>query len=425
MRKPVLPEKRSLLRTSVSASSSLVTGRRRYARAMLAIADIGRLYGGHLLRRGDDLSAVHRQAAERLVHLCRANGAIWVKAAQFFSCRPDVLPLEYITALQSLQNEARPVGFRKIDAELAEALGPDWRQHFREFDPQPAATASIAQVHRAVLADGRRVAVKVRLPGVVRLFRQDVRVFRLLSRLLAPLFKELDFVQITEQLIHMTTMELDFRNEAQNLVHFARLEHPPRIRTPVLVPHLSRSAVMVTEWVDGERLRDYLDNHRDEAADLLGLLFASYLYQVTRAGLYQADPHPGNFLVSEDRTITILDFGTIGRLSQGEVKRYSRLLYGLMGFEGQVDVGQLFVDAGFVGGNPDTLRELALYVLSDRLKNANPATAMTDLLEKFRENHVYIPDSYIGIARVLITLGGFLMHYDVPFDWTPPEQRPA
>ena len=419
-----MPHSRSFIRTSLSASASLVAGRRRYARAMLAFADIGRLYGTHLLRQEGDLGEVHRQGASRLVNLCRRNGAIWVKAAQFFSCRPDVLPLEYIQALQTLQNEARPVSFRKIDAELVQAIGPGWRDHFREFDPEPAATASIAQVHRAVLKDGRRVAVKVRLPEVVRLFRQDVRVFRLLARMVSPLFRELDFVQITEQLITMTNQELDFRNEAQNLMHFSRLDHPPRIRTPKLIPHLSRSAVMVTEWVEGQRLRDYLDAHPDEAPDLLGLLFASYLHQVTRAGLYQADPHPGNFLVSDDKSITILDFGTIGRLSQGEVKRYSRLLYGLMGFEGQVDVGQLFVDAGFVGGNADTLRELALYVLSDRLKHANPATAMTDLLEKFRENHVYIPDSYIGIARVLITLGGFLMHYDVPFDWTPPEQRP-
>lgn len=415
---------RSFTRTSASALTGLVAGRRRYARALVAFADIGRLYAGHALRRKGELNAVHVEAAQRLVTLCRANGAIWVKAAQFFSCRPDVLPVEYITALQTLQNEARPVSFRKIREELERALGRDWAQHFRSFDTEPAATASIAQVHRAVLADGTAVAVKVRLPGVVTLFRQDMRVFRMLARLLAPLFRELDFAQITEQLIDMTSRELDFRQEAQNLMHFARIDHPSRIHTPTLVPHLSRDAVMVTEWVEGDRLRDHLDRHPEQAADLLGLLFASYLQQVTRAGLYQADPHPGNFLVSKEGEITILDFGTIGRLSQGEVKRYSRLLYGLMGFEGNVDVGQLFVDAGFVGGNPDTLRELALYVLSDRLKHANPAEAMTDLLEKFRENHVYIPDSYIGIARVLITLGGFLMHYNVPFDWTPPEQRP-
>jgi ubiquinone biosynthesis protein len=110
-------------------------------------------------------------------------------------------------------------------------------------------------------------------------------------------------------------------------------------------------------------------------------------------------------------------------LTPQEVSRYSKLLYGLMGFTPDIDIGQLFVDAGFVGGKAETLRDLALYVLSDRMHGDNVATAMEEIIEKFRENHVRIPDTYIGIARVLITLGGLLMHYKVPFDWTPPERR--
>jgi ubiquinone biosynthesis protein len=292
-----------------------------------------------------------------------------------------------------------------------------------DIDPDPVATASIAQVHKARLPDGTPVAVKIRLPGVRRLFDQDARIFRLLARMTAPLVRELDLEQVTEQLLELTREELDFSNEADNLERFARLDHPERIRVPGLYRELSTDAVLVTGWVEGERLRDYLDGHPDEAADLLGVLFTSYLQQVTRFGLYQADPHPGNFIVGPDGSITILDFGAIGRLTPDEVKRYSRLLYGLMGFEGDVDIGELFVQAGFRGGDADTLRELAMYVLSDRMNRAALGESMTDLIEKFRENRVEIPDSYIGIARVLITVGGFLMNYDVPFDWRPPEQR--
>ena len=110
-------------------------------------------------------------------------------------------------------------------------------------------------------------------------------------------------------------------------------------------------------------------------------------------------------------------------LTADEVRRYSRLLYGLMGFEGPVDIGELFVQAGFKGGSPETLKELALYVLTDRLNEQGPIGAMGELMSRFREERISIPDSYIGISRVLITLGGFLMSYQVPFDWTPPEQR--
>jgi ubiquinone biosynthesis protein len=416
-----------LARTGSVAVGSLLAGRRRYSRALRTALEIIALYGRHGLAvrraRGEELEQVHRRAAQAVTELCRRNGAIWVKAAQFFSCRPDVLPPEYILALQTLQNDATPVPFRQIEPVLERAWGSRWRDRFRQFDESPAATASIAQVHRAILTDGREVAVKVRLPRVAELFEQDARVFRLLALLMAPMFRELDFVQITEQLLEMTSVELDFRNEAENMRRFARIPHPPRIRVAALVEELSGANVLVSEWQHGHRLRDYLDQHPERAADLLTLLFTSYLQQVTRVGIYQADPHPGNFIVNDAGDISILDFGTLGRLTPDEVRNYSRLLYGLMGHEGDVDIGQLFVDAGFVGGNPDTLRELALYVLSDRMKRNDFGLAMADLLEKFRENRVRIPDSYIGIARVLITLGGFLMNYNVPFDWTPPERR--
>jgi ubiquinone biosynthesis protein len=416
-----------LARTGSVAVGSLLAGRRRYSRALRTALEIIALYGRHGLAvrraRGDEINQVHQRAAQAVTDLCRRNGAIWVKAAQFFSCRPDVLPPEYILALQTLQNDATPVPFRQIEPVLERAWGSRWRDRFREFDEVPAATASIAQVHRATLTDGREVAVKVRLPRVVELFEQDARVFRLLALLMAPMFRELDFVQITEQLLDMTSVELDFRNEAENMRRFARIPHPPRIRVAALVEDLSGANVLVSEWQHGHRLRDYLDQHPERAADLLTLLFTSYLQQVTRVGIYQADPHPGNFIVNDAGDISILDFGTLGRLTPDEVRNYSRLLYGLMGYEGNVDIGQLFVDAGFVGGNPDTLRDLALYVLSDRMKRNDFGLAMADLLEKFRENRVRIPDSYIGIARVLITLGGFLMTYNVPFDWTPPERR--
>ena len=90
-----------------------------------------------------------------------------------------------------------------------------------------------------------------------------------------------------------------------------------------------------------------------------------------------------------------------------------------------VDIGELFVQAGFKGGSPETLKELALFVLTDKVNQQGPVAAMGELMQRFREERISIPDSYIGISRVLITLGGFLMSYQVPFDWTPPEQRQA
>lgn len=411
-----------MIRESIIGLTGIAAGRSRYLRAMAAMSRVAAAYAAQGLT---DKSAAHHRGARVMAELCRQNGGFWVKAAQFFSCRPDVLPREYIEAFQQLQNDAQPVPFTAVAKVLRRAWGKDWREQFVWVQEEPVATASIAQVHRARLTDGSEVAIKVRLPKVKKLFNQDARVFRAMAAVAAPRFREFDLLQAVEQLLAMTAIELDFRNEAANMQRFARQPHHPRIRIPELIKPLSSERILVTSWEGEVRLRDYLDTHRDKAADLLGVLLTSYLQQVTRFGVYQADPHPGNFLVNDQGQVVILDFGAIGILTPDEVRRYSRLLYGLMGFEGQVDIGELFVQAGFKGGSPETLKALALYVLTDQLRQQGPVAAMGDLMERFREERIAIPDSYIGISRVLITLGGFLMSYDVPFDWTPPEQRRA
>lgn len=423
------------LRRNLRRVRHIVAGRARHARAVAAGVSILRTYRRHFLTlqrevgdtRADGLSRAHAQAAERLARLCEQNGGGWVKAAQFFSCRPDVLPKEYIIALQKLQNDAAPVDF---DDELRPVLearwGAGWETRFSEFDTAPIATASIAQVHRARLASGEEVAVKIRLPGVVQHFHQDEATFRLLAGMLAPLVRELDLNQVIDQLLAMTLTELDFRNEARNLERFAALPHRPRIRVPVLFSDLSDEDVLVTGWVQGDRLRDHLDAHPERAADLLTELFSSYIQQVTQFGVYQADPHPGNFIVDADGNITILDFGALAALDPVERDHYARLLFACV--SGQVDgIGELFEKAGFVGGNAETLQHLASYVLSDRLAQNGLADSMIDLLELFREKRVRIPDSYIAISRVLITIGGFLMTYQVPFAWfgNAPADQPA
>lgn len=409
-----------MIKEGVIGLGSMAAGRTRYLRAMAAVSQLAAVYAaGSRSPRSES----HRRGARILAALCRRNGGFWVKAAQFFSCRPDVLPREYIEAFQQLQNDAQPVRFSAVAKVFSRAWGADWRDRFEWVQETPVAVASIAQVHRARLKDGQEVAIKVRLPKVRKLFEQDARVFRAVAAVASPRFREFDLRQAIEQLLSMTAIELDFRNEAANMLRFSRQPHHPRIRIPELVKPLCGERILVTSWEGDTRLRDYLDNHQDQAADLLGVLLTSYLQQVTRFGIYQADPHPGNFLVNKAGQVVILDFGAIGMLTPDEVRRYSRLLYGLMGFEGQVDIGELFVQAGFRGGSPETLKTLALYVLTDQMRQQGPVAAMGELMERFREERISIPDSYIGISRVLITLGGFLMTYDVPFDWTPPEQR--
>lgn len=368
--------------------------------------------------RSAALSKAHSKAARRLVHLAEQNGGGWIKAAQFFSCRPDVLPAEYISALQKLQNDAPAVPFEQLEPVLAGRWGKDWERRFAAFDRTPIATASIAQVHRARLQSGAEVAVKIRLPEVVEHFHQDEATFRIVAGILSPLVRELDLPQVINQLLAMTLAELDFRNEAENLQRFAALPHRPRIRVPTLYAELSGEDVLVTSWMHGERLRVHLDAHPARANDLLGELFQSYIEQVTRFGVYQADPHPGNFIVDHDGNIAILDYGALAFISAEERDNYARLLFACVRGETE-GVGELFEKAGFVGGNARTLQALADFVLTDRLARDGVTGSMTELLQLFREQKVSMPDSWVAISRVLITIGGFLTAYQVPLAWTP------
>ncbi|MBA53150.1 MAG: ABC transporter [Pseudomonadales bacterium] len=408
------------------ARTLIIDGRDRYIGVTRTALNIEQIYRNYR-SRARLLSAVeaekllrqaHRESSEQICQLCRENGAIWVKFAQFLSCRPDLLPLEYITSLQRLQNDANPARFEDIHPIILANWGQDWDRQFSSFNVHPIATASVAQVHRATLLNGKEVAIKFQLPTAKSLFEQDSLVFTTLAKALRPLVREFDVRQVIQQLINMTLEELDFRREARNLKDFRAQVHLPGIIMPELFESLSSERVMVTSWVEGLRLSDYLDQNPERAKPLLQRLLASYIHQITQLGVYHADPHPGNFLITEDEQIAILDYGAIAHLSQEQRLQYTNLLMGLMGFS-SVKLGELFRLAGFRCDRDETLEEISDYVVGDNLAGLSIADRLSDSLDKLRKNKVIMPDSFVAMARVIITIGGFMTHYDVDFEFDP------
>lgn len=408
------------------AKTLIIDGRDRYigvTRTALNIEQIYRNYRSRAkllskIEAENLLRQAHRESSEQICQLCRENGAIWVKFAQFLSCRPDLLPIEYIVALQRLQNDANPARFEDIHPIILANWGQDWDRQFSSFNVLPTATASVAQVHRATLLNGREVAIKFQLPTAKSLFEQDSLVFTTLAKALRPLVREFDVRQVIQQLISMTLEELDFRREARNLKDFRSQSHLPGIIMPELFESLSSERVMVTSWVEGLRLSDYLERNPERAKPLLQRLLASYIHQITQLGVYHADPHPGNFLITEDEQIAILDYGAIAHLSQEQRIQYTNLLMGLMGFS-PVKLGDLFRQAGFKCDRDETLEEISDYVVGDNLAGLSIADRLSDSLDKLRKNKVIMPDSFVAMARVIITIGGFMTHYDVDFEFDP------
>lgn len=360
---------------------------------------------------------LHRKNAESLAELCKSNGASWVKLAQFMSSRPDILPREYIQALQPLQNDNPPVDFSQLTPVLETELDLNWRDQIVFVDETPVATASIAQVHKAQLADGRWVALKIQLPKIHGLFKQDFMVFRFLAKTLNPRIKQIDVEQMTDLLIATTKQELDFTIEAKNLIKFAEFSHVEGIEVPKVLPEFSTSRVLVTEWIDGERLTDKLDrSNHEEAKNLLKLLSQSFMQQVTQFGFFQADPHAGNFMVDHNDHIWILDFGTVGELSQEQIQNYLSLFYALMNRQTD-NLAILLKNAGFSGIESSTIDRVTAYIVeaSKKEKKVNLDEAINELIDQLQELRVTIPDDFVVLGRVLATLGGLTRKYKVGF----------
>lgn len=405
--------------------NSMVSGGERYLSATRVGFELEQSYRSYRnqaaelppLEQRKLLAQTHYKGAQKLTKLFHDNGAIWVKFGQFLSSRSDILPMQYVSELEKLQDDAKPVSFNSIDRVLSREWGSHWREHFAEFNEQAVAAASVAQVHKAVLKTGETVAVKVQLPHARKLFRQDSMVFKALGTFGAPLVSQFDLKQVTDQIISMTMQELDFLTEESNLRKFSALPHDDLIYVPKMYDHLSTSRVLVTEWINGARLTDYLNRNPAGAEPLLRQMLSCYVQQITSFGVYHADPHPGNFLVMADGRVAVLDYGAIGVLTPEETQNYAVLLQVLFGrIQSDQPLGELFRRAGFEARDQGVFEEVAELVLKENLRRHEATDILGIALDKMRDLKVSIPDSFVSLARVVLTFGGLLKAYKVAVD---------
>ena len=235
----------------------------------------------------------------------------------FEAALPENLAAPYRTALTKLQEAAPPLPAATVHKALAEQLGENWREKFSEFDDSPAAAASIGQVHKAVWADGREVAVKVQYPGAGPALVSDLKQLGRLSSLFRVLQPGLDIKPLVEELRDRVVEELDYQLEARSQRAFANAyDGDPEILVPKVVAAAEK--VLVTEWVDGIPLSQVINNGTQEERNRAGYLMSTLHFSgPQRARLLHADPHPGNFRLHEDGRLVVLDFGAVARLPHG------------------------------------------------------------------------------------------------------------
>jgi predicted unusual protein kinase regulating ubiquinone biosynthesis (AarF/ABC1/UbiB family) len=314
-----------------------------------ATIGLGRRLGG---RPAEVVAAeVQARTAEQLFRVLGElkGGAMKFGQAMsvFEAALPEHLAGPYRATLTKLQEAAPPLPARTVHAVLARQLGKDWRDRFRSFDDQPAAAASIGQVHRAVWADGRDVAVKVQYPGAGDALLSDLNQLGRMSRLVGILVPGLDPKPLVAELKARVAEELDYRLEGRSQDEFATAyDGDPDLLVPRVVE--AADQVLVTEWVDGTPLSQIISAGTAEQRDRAGLLLARFLFSgPARAGLLHADPHPGNFRLLDDGRLAVLDFGAVSRLPAGLPEPIGRLLRAAMEDNAEAVLAGLR-DEGFV-----------------------------------------------------------------------------
>jgi ubiquinone biosynthesis protein len=382
------------------------------------------------------LEALHARNARRFYEASLSNGGAFLKVGQLLSSRMDLLPAPWIRELSQLQDAVPAAPFEAVRPMIEVDLEGTIPDVFASFDEEPVAAASIGQVHRAVTHDGVVAAVKVQRPGIRELIELDLSLFESSLAGIRSILPPTDYETIVEEVRTMVIGELDYANEARMMSRIADFfEGHPGIIVPRPIEGLVGDRVFGSEFIEGRKITSVLDDLwvEREAGDaeagrridrVLGLVLECYLRQILEAGVFQADPHPGNLLVTASDKLVLLDFGCTKPMPARTRGIYLGIFQSFLARD-RNRMAALFADLGFetASGRPETL-----HVFSDALlagfENALDGEGFewpteeqlferaAELLEVAHEDPVVrLPAEFVMLGRVLGTLGGLFHHY--------------
>lgn len=364
-----------------------------------------------------DVQDNYDRKPQELVEDLKQMGPAYVKLGQLLSTRPDLLPDDYLLALSELQDDVETISFEEIRKIFEEETGARLSKAFQSFDPEPLASASIGQVHRAVLPSGRLVVVKIQRPDIRRKFIDDLDTLREMAALAVKHSKEAkkyDLNTIIEELRIILLNELDYTKEFQNLQHLRyNLRNFPRLIIPEPVQDYSTSRVLTMDYIQGKKITEIspLTKTETDFTPLIDELTESYMQQIIVDGLVHADPHPGNIHVTEDGKMALMDLGMVARFSTTIQEKIMKLLIGMSRKNGDEITDALLEMSEYDSHEADVKnfrKEINRLVMNSTASHAEDMQTGRALIHMNRvaANH------YIRIATELNILGKIMLNLD-------------
>ncbi|MGF1475668.1 MAG: ABC1 kinase family protein [Geminicoccaceae bacterium] len=418
---------------SSSASSrdeNTLSGRvRRYAQVSTAMGGLAARYAGKRFL-GMELSN-DRYAGELKEALGGLKGPL-MKVAQMMATIPDALPAEYAAELGQLQSQAPPMGRPFVRRRMASELGSDWRQRFDSFDLEAAHAASLGQVHRATLHDGRPVACKLQYPNIASAVEADLSQLQLIFSIYRRYDTAIDTREIYREIQARLREELDYQREAQNLGVYRYIHrNEPGVHVPEVVPELSTKRLLTMEWVDGRKILECKTLPVEDRNQIARHMFRAWYVPFYEYGIIHGDPHLGNYTVRDDLSINLLDFGCIrifpASFVGGVIDLYNALV------DGDRDLAvSAYETWGFRDLDReviDILKEWAAFLYAPLMENRSRLIEETNsgqfgrqvagrVHQKLKEaGGVAPPREFVFMERAAIGLGSVFMHLNAELNW--------
>jgi ubiquinone biosynthesis protein len=357
------------------------------------------------------------QRGQHLREMLDELGPTFVKFGQLLSTRPDIVPPDIIVELQALQDDVRPFPYDDVERVVQEDLGLTVEQLFSEFDPMPIAAASIGQVHRATLPNGRRVAVKVQRPNAPRQVEADLALLYQAARIVRERVRALEFIdarQVVDEFARSIRQELDYRLEARNAEAFHhRFSGHPHVHIPRVYWSYTRVRVLTLELLEGIQVADLpVDAWTMEERRRLAYLMAeTWMTMIFRQGFFHGDPHPANiFVLGDPEHIGLVDFGQVGKLTDDDMSKLTRLFIDAANERIEAlprDLGELGVrypkerEEEFVA----ELREMYHRYYGASLSEIDPLQVIREAFQLIYRLNLRLPTRFVLLDKAIATLG--------------------